>query len=241
MYPIAVNPVIGQELSVVADGVGTFDAILAGYSPPVPAGGVSGDGGLAEPNDQSPQIEACAPLNNPPVDLTNKVGICRRGVCVFVNKTTNVEAAGAISTIVVSTGDAFAMTGPPTGNFPSVMINNNDGNTLINAILASEDPINVSIEPGNPILSFGSDWTTFIGAFKIDKSYRKDCKGLNAPQTHNLLSVGAMSTTNKIVSKGSSEFPKKAQNKKKGTMKVTIDKDGKKIRSFTIENKVTSL
>jgi len=237
MYPVAVNPVIGQELSVVADGVGTFNALLADYSPPV-QGVVSGDGGLAEPNDQSPQILACAPLNNPPVDLTNKVGICRRGACNFTNKTTNVEAAGSIATIVVSTGDALVMAGPPTGNFPSVSINKSDGDTIINAILASEDPINVSIEAGSPILDFGSNWTTFIGAFKIDKSSCKDCKELNAPQTDNLLSIDNNSATTITASKESfGKSPVKTKTIKKVSMKVTI-KNGKKIRSFIVEGEV---
>jgi len=240
MYPVAVNPVIGHELFVVADGVGTFDAILARYSPPLPEDGVSGDGGLAEPNDQEPQILACAPLNNPPVDLTNKVGICRRGACNFVNKTTNVEAAGAIATIIVSTGDAFIMGGPPTGNFPSVMISKDDGDTLINAILASEDPINVSIEAGSPILDFGSDWTTFIGAFKVDKSCNKACKELNAPQTRNLLSVDANSAETTRVLSTFSSVSKAAKMK---TIKVVIVeeivKDGKKVKKFTIVGEVT--
>ena len=239
MYPIAVNPVISQDLLVVADGVGTFDAILAQYSPPVPAGGVSGDGGLAEPNDQEPQILACAPLNNPPVDLTNKLGICRRGACDFVNKTTNVEAAGAIATIVVSTEDAFIMGGSPTGNFPSVMISKDDGDTLINAILASEDPINVSIEPGDPILGFGSDWTTFIGAFKIDKSCSNSCKNLNAPQTRNLLSVGASVSATRVLT----TFDSVSKAAKMKTFKVVIIEevveDGKKVKKYTIVGEVT--
>ena len=182
-YPFAVDPGNRVLTTVTAEGVGTFDAVPAVYSPVFAE--VSGTGGLAEPNDLFVQMLACGPLDNPVVDLSDKVGICRRGGCSFVTKTTNVEAAGAIATVIVSTGDAFAAGGPQTGNFPTVMINNDDGNELISAILASQEPINITIR--NEVTAFpatfGSDWTTFIGAFQVNQCGKE----LNAPQKFNVL------------------------------------------------------
>lgn len=102
-----------------------FPAVLASYSPSFTAP-VSGKGENADP------INACTTLTN---DLTGKVGVCRRGGCVFTVKTTNVENAGAVGTIVVQTAGApTVMGGAPTGTGPSVMISRADGDVLINAI-----------------------------------------------------------------------------------------------------------
>ncbi|GAG84812.1 unnamed protein product, partial [marine sediment metagenome] len=88
--------------------------------------------------------------------------------------------------------------------------------------------------PGNPILDFGSNWTTFIGAFQVNKG----CKELNGPQTNNLLTIGSMSTTEKTVSKENYDIQSvKTKTIKKVSVNVTI-KNGKKIRSFIVEGKV---
>ncbi len=102
-----------------------YFALLAAYSPPFTAP-VSGLGENADP------ILACDPLLN---DLTGNVGVCRRGACNFVNKTTNIENVGGIATVVVqSAGAPFVMTGPSTGAGPSVMISKGDGDELIAAL-----------------------------------------------------------------------------------------------------------
>jgi len=114
-----------RRLVEVVTDVGTFEGILAEYST-ADATVVSALGGNADP------INACSPLVN---DLTNKIGVCRRGACNFTNKTTNVENAGAVATVVVSSNNTlFTMSGPPTGNGPSVLIGLDDGNVLIDAI-----------------------------------------------------------------------------------------------------------
>ena len=114
---------LDRLVEVVTD-VGTFEGLLAEYSQDFTV--VSSVGGNANP------IDACTPLVN---DLTDKIGVCRRGACNFVNKTTNVENAGAVATIVVNTtGAPFVMGGSPTGDGPSVMISTSDGELLIDAI-----------------------------------------------------------------------------------------------------------
>lgn len=113
-----------------------FPAVLAEYSPQ-PTTSVSGVGGVANPES------ACTLLTN---DLTNKIGVCRRGGCGFIIKTANIEAAGGIATIVVNNDDnIFAMSGAPTGNGLSVMIGLTNGNSLISAIDADPN-LNVTIE-----------------------------------------------------------------------------------------------
>ncbi len=103
-------------------------AILADYSPPfVPTSGV---GEFADP------LNGCSVLSN---DLTNKIGIAQRGSCSFTTKTADIEAAGAVGTVIINTSGApFAMTGSPTGNYPSVMISTADGAILTDAITNNE-------------------------------------------------------------------------------------------------------
>jgi len=229
MYPIAVNPGIAFKTTVSTDapGVGPFDATLAINSPPFDE--VSGTGGLADP------LIACSPLTN---DLTGKIGVAQFvGACGTGTIVPNVEDAGAIATIVV--GD-ITSTGNPNQTKPAVTISSADGSILIAALENSEDPINITItsEELGP-LTFGSDWTTFIGAFKVNKG----CKELNAPQTRNLISVGSNSTATTVstVSKSKKSKSDKVFNKtiKKVLMEITTDSNGKKTRSFTVVGEVT--
>ena len=131
--------------------LGPFRALVAEYSPPdtLP---VTAVGGLA-----SPDIEACAgPLD----DLTGKIGLCRRGSCNFTGKTLNVEAAGAIATIVYqnSSEPPFIMGGPPTGTGPSVMISQDDGLTLKTAIETyPEVTLSILSFPGAQLHTFNNE------------------------------------------------------------------------------------
>ena len=180
MYAVAVNPYINGSIIIKVEGVGEFPAILAAYSQPFST--ISAPGGLAEPNGLPPQILACAPLKDPVVDLTGEIGICLRGNCNFVNKTENIEAAGAIATIIVNNTNSpiFAAGGPPTGNYPTVMVSNSDGVKIIDKIKDSQDPIKITMETSP---TYGSDWSTFLGSFKLGKN---GCT-TNAPETSNLL------------------------------------------------------
>lgn len=132
-------------------GVGPFDAVLMQYSP-VPATAVTGTGAVA-----APDILACAPLTP---TIPGCVGVCIRDTCPFTNKTTNIEAAGGIATIVVqNTPNApFAGIGVPTGTGPSVMISQADGNVLINAINSNPNiQVSVSLTPNPDYLPRNSE------------------------------------------------------------------------------------
>ena len=140
--PIIIDLGGGVTITGVTDTnqiVGPFNAIIAEYSPPFTTPAI-GPGGLASGADVEPGIFACDPLA--PNSLDGQVGFCRRGGCAFTDKTTNVEDAGGITTVIVSTGGAFIFGGPPTGNNVTVMISNSDGNQLIDAI---ENNIEVTI------------------------------------------------------------------------------------------------
>ncbi len=231
MYPIAVNPGIAFKTIVTTDapGVGPFNANPAFYSPPFDE--VSGPGGLADP------LGACSPLTN---DLTGQIGVAQFvGACGSSTMVPNVEAAGAIATIIAGLSQAG---GNPNQTKPAVAISTADGaDILIAALENSPEPINITItsEKLGP-LGFGSDWTTFIGAFKIDKSCSNSCKELNAPQTRNLISVGVNSAETKRVLTTFDSVSKAAKMK---TIKVVVIEEvvenGKKVKKFTIVGEVT--
>jgi len=235
MYPIAVNPGIAFDITVFTDaeGVGPFDALPVFFSPEFTE--VLGPGGLADP------LDACSALTN---DLVGQIGIAQYiGACGSSTIVPNVEAANAEATIIIDdVTPTVLFGGNPNQTKPGVSISLEDGEILLAAIEASEDPINITItaEELGPA-NFGSDWTTFIGAFKMDKSYHKSCKELNAPQTRNLLSIGSNSavTTVPTVFKSKSKLIKGIPRSvpTKVSMKVTIDEEGNKKRTFTVENK----
>lgn len=110
-------------------GIGPYEVLVAEYSPVDTYSypfSLSAEGELADPEN------ACAALVN---DLTGKIGISRRGACNFIDKTTNVEGAGAVATIVVNNSDGLlTMIGPTTGTGPSVSMRLSDGNELITAV-----------------------------------------------------------------------------------------------------------
>lgn len=132
---------LSTNLLVVTDPpvISPIVALLAGYSPSfVPTSGV---GDFADP------LQACTALSN---NLTNKIGIAQRGSCTFVTKTADVEAAGAVGTIIINTtGAPFVMTGPATGSYPSVMISTADGEALTDAITNNPGLILSIIDPAS--------------------------------------------------------------------------------------------
>lgn len=140
------NPIVLSEsplyvVSTDKPGVGPFAAALADYSPPFVS--ASAVGLLANPNN------GCSAVTN---DLTGNIGIVFRGSCNFTNKTTNVEAAGAVGTIIVNDQPTpiFAPGGTPVvGAFPTVMISQADGNSLITA-LQNDPNIVVTIDVAPP-------------------------------------------------------------------------------------------
>lgn len=137
---------IGESPLVIRNSVNdqAFPCRLAGYSPSFEV--TEGRGAIADP------VNACASLN-PNVDYQGTVTVCRRGTCFFVQKTTNVEAAGAVGTVIVNTVDApFGITGVPTGTGPTVTLPLSTGNELIALIQANPDIVlTIDTEPSSAV------------------------------------------------------------------------------------------
>ena len=107
---------------------------------------------------------------------------------------------------------AFAGSGDPTGNYPTVMVSANDGDQIVNAILAASSldppvpvPITIASERAGEA-NFGSNWSTYLRAFKLGKCG----KTLNAPNVKDRLPpVGSSSyvASRQVTSSAKSGFP----------------------------------
>ncbi|WP_334062114.1 S8 family serine peptidase [Alteromonas genovensis] len=109
-------------------------------------------------------------------DLTDQVVVIDRGVCGFVNKVANAEAAGAAFVIVANNveGDgAFVMGGTPAEpiGINSVMISKEDG-----------DALKASIEAGSAMFAFDSVLVAKPGAIATFTSRGPSLDGLLKPE-----------------------------------------------------------
>jgi hypothetical protein len=128
---------VPPPMVTVHDGsaAGEYVATAAAYGPTSDAAGISGDivyAGLG-----------CDPLVGFP---DGAIALVDRGVCPFVDKTTNAEAAGASAVIVANNAaGTISMAGDGAFAIPSVMISQADGTTIKAGLPASgtvsqEDP-----------------------------------------------------------------------------------------------------
>jgi hypothetical protein len=116
---------------------GNYLAGTASFGPPLGSGGFTGE--VMPVTDTSPAGNACTPLNAANALAVNgKIALVDRGVCGFVIKAANVQAAGAIGMIVA---DNVAGSPPPglggtdpSITIPAIRITLADGNTLKNAL-----------------------------------------------------------------------------------------------------------
>ncbi len=111
---------------------GVYNAVEAGFGPPVPFTPITTD--LVIYDDNVPdEYDACeAPVNAAALD--GKIVVIRRGTCPFVDKVTFAENAGAVGVIMVNNvgGAPIVMGGTDPGiGIPSVMVSNVDGEMLI--------------------------------------------------------------------------------------------------------------
>jgi parallel beta-helix repeat protein len=149
-----VNPLANVLVTTNVLGLGPFFGALANFSPAltVPVYGI----GANTVDSTTPTDDACEPLVVP---IPGKIGVCRRGTCAFVNKTTNIEAAGGIATIYANNANPMLIPGgSATGTGPSVLIPQADGNTLIAAI-GNNPNIEITLSFVSPQCSF-QEWQT---------------------------------------------------------------------------------
>ena len=121
----AAPSVLGPRPSVIVlDGplVGSYEANPATFGPAiVPGGGTSGGVRLAEDGVGVPS-DACEPLVNAGADNVNgKIVLVDRGICTFVQKVANAQAAGAKGVIVANNVEGGALS-PLGGVDPSIVI-----------------------------------------------------------------------------------------------------------------------
>lgn len=122
---------------------GNYNGILAGFGSELPSPSITellavaiddNANGGSDPND------ACENITNTE-DLNGKIVLIKRGSCDFVTKVKKAQNAGAKAVVMVNnvSGNPIAMGGSdPTITIPSVMINRNNGNAIIDAILDGE-------------------------------------------------------------------------------------------------------
>jgi extracellular elastinolytic metalloproteinase len=119
----------------VAVGSATFDAVEMGYGPRLTTDGVTGplalgNDGVSTPPSGTP-TDGCEAM--PSGSLAGSVAIVDRGLCTFVVKTKNAQAAGAVGLIVANNapGAPFAGSGNCGGcKIPTVMVSQADGAAL---------------------------------------------------------------------------------------------------------------
>ncbi len=81
---------------------------------------------------ENTSTDACSPILNSS-EINGKIALVDRGICLFVDKVANAEAAGAIGVIIANNvpGIIDGMAGTdPTISIPSVLITQEDGNLL---------------------------------------------------------------------------------------------------------------
>lgn len=125
--------------------LGSFTATVAQFGPSVEQVQPTGDLVLYDDGSASPTL-ACGPSTT---SLVGKVALIDRGTCNFDDKVKNAENAGAVGVIVANNvpglinmgGDDFSIT------IPSLMITQDDGQTLKDTLAATEPPDNPPDDP----------------------------------------------------------------------------------------------
>lgn len=122
---------------------GNYIAIEATFGPGL-TNSITSDAVLVI-DDVAPTSDACDNIQNA-AQIAGKIVLIDRGLCVFTNKITAAQNAGAIAVVVINnTGGApIAMPGNGTFTIPSVMISQADGD-LIKQQLANGTPVNITL------------------------------------------------------------------------------------------------
>jgi hypothetical protein len=111
---------------------GSYEVGTASFGPPLFSPGISGVPILAVP------ALACNPLLNS-ASVYGKIAIVDRGTCAFTVKVKNAQDAGAVGVVVANSAAGSPPEGmagtDPSITIPSVLVTQNDGNTLKNALI----------------------------------------------------------------------------------------------------------
>jgi hypothetical protein len=119
----------------------------AQFGPRLSSAGITSN--LSAPLDANGNTTACtAPLSSP---LSGTIALVDRGICPFVTKVKNAQVAGAVAVVVADNGAGsppIQMGGTdPTISIPSVLISQNDGAALRNALTSGTVVVNEHVLP----------------------------------------------------------------------------------------------
>ena len=133
----------------------------AAFGPDIPAGGITADVVIGSDGVGPDEYDVCEGISNPG-ELSGKIAIVNRGTCLFTEKVSAAQDAGALAVIVVNNepNGVINMGGTdPSIAIPSIMVTQADGNDLIDAIEEGET-VNATLsgEPdGSSILDASFD------------------------------------------------------------------------------------
>lgn len=120
---------------------GNYNGVIAGFGPELPTSPITADLAVViddNANGGTDANDGCENLTNA-AQLNGKIALIKRGNCEFVVKVKKAQNAGALAVVMVNNegGAPIPMGGTdPTITIPSVMISMNDGNPIIDAVLA---------------------------------------------------------------------------------------------------------
>lgn len=120
---------------------GNYNGVIAGFGPELPTTPITADLAVViddNANGGTDANDGCENLTNA-AQLNGKIALIKRGNCEFVVKVKKAQNAGALAVVMVNNegGAPIPMGGTdPTITIPSVMISMNDGNPIIDAVLA---------------------------------------------------------------------------------------------------------
>ncbi|HEY5890654.1 MAG TPA: S8 family serine peptidase [Acidimicrobiia bacterium] len=171
--------ILGINYTVDGGDPVPVEAAEGGFTPPLAlVGPVIGNvvtlvDGVGDTND------GCEPAANA-ADIAGNIALVERGICDFVVKVANAEAAGAIATIVfndAARGDALLnMGGSGSFNAPSVFVGHTDGQAMSDAYTSgsvveatlSADILIPKPELADTLADFTSRGPGFANTFKPD-------------------------------------------------------------------------
>ena len=137
------------QISAPAPIAGLYDVGPAAFGAPLTPGGVSGEVVLVD-DPTPPATDGCdTPFNNAAA-LNGKIAFIDRGLCTFVLKAQNAQAAGATALIVANNAAGTLLPGgaDPTITIPVVGITQADGNTIRAQLGAGTVTADLRIDPG---------------------------------------------------------------------------------------------
>lgn len=152
----AVGP-LGKPLTVnnPTNLAGDHEGAPAQFGPSLPNEPIIANLALAVDSNSSVEStdenDACDNLINPE-ELDGNIVIVRRGACNFTNKVYRAQQAGAVAVLIVNNNSdpIFSPGGSnPLINIPTIMISQNDGEALINA-LENDITVNASLVNDGP-------------------------------------------------------------------------------------------